>query len=127
MPFRSRSIIRETTNAIAVLALYVLVLLAPLHQAAGLQRDLDSLGYASLDLWSVCAPLTVDQTDDQPQLAKCPLAGVGKYEVALAEPASLDLGLLRFWADAFYPAVAELRHSHHAPHIGQARAPPVMV
>lgn len=127
MPFRSRSIIREMANAVAVLALYALVLLAPLHQAAGLQRDFDSLGYASLDLWSVCAPLTVDETDEQPQIAKCPFAGIGKFEVALVEPASLDFGLLRIATEAFYPAAAEQGQSRNAPHIGQARAPPVMV
>lgn len=127
MPFRSRSIIRETANAIAVLALYILVLLAPLHQAAGLQRDFDSLGYASLDLWSVCAPLTVDQTDEQPDIAKCPVAGVGKFEVALVEPASLDFSLLRIATEAFYPTVVEQGYSRNAPHIGQARAPPVTV
>lgn len=127
MPFRSRSIVRETATAIAVLALYVLVLLAPLHQAAGLQRDFDALGYASLDLWAVCAPLTVDQTDEQPDVAKCPFAGVGKSDVALAEPASLDFGLLRVATEPFYPSVTEQGHSRNAPHIGQARAPPVTV
>ncbi|WP_449396352.1 hypothetical protein [Devosia riboflavina] len=127
MPFRTRSIIRETATAIAVLALYVLVLLAPLHQAAGLQRDFDSLGYASLDLWSVCAPLTVDQTDEQPQVAKCPVAGLGKHDIALIEPASLDVGYLRLQTKTFYPSVVEQRQSSTAPHIGQARAPPVMV
>lgn len=127
MPFRSRSIVRETATAIAVLALYVLVLLAPLHQAAGLQRDFDALGYASLDLWSVCAPLTVDQTDEQPDVAKCPFAGVGKFDVALAEPASLDFDLLRVATEPFCPSVTEQGHSRNAPHIGQARAPPVTV
>ena len=127
MPFRSRSIAKETATAVAVLALYVLVLLAPLHQAAGLQRDFDSIGYASLDLWSVCAPLTVDQTDEQPDVAKCPVAGVGKFEVALVEPNSLDFGLLRIATGAFYPPVAEHGHTSKAPHNGQARAPPVTV
>lgn len=127
MPFRSRSIIRETATAIAVLALYILVLLAPLHQAAGLQRDFDSLGYASLDLWSVCAPLTVDQTDEQPQVAKCPFAGLGKHDIALVEPASLDLGSIRLPAEAVYPSIAGHGRPPTAPHIGQARAPPVTV
>lgn len=53
MPFRIRTILREAATAVAVLALYVLVLLAPLHQAAGLQRDLNALGYTSLDTWSI--------------------------------------------------------------------------
>ncbi|MGV8921480.1 MAG: hypothetical protein ACOH2R_27520, partial [Pseudomonas sp.] len=41
MPFRSRNIAREMVAAIAVMAIYIFVLLAPLHQSAGLQRDLD--------------------------------------------------------------------------------------
>ena len=49
MPIRSRHIAREMGTALAVLAVYVLVLLAPLHQAAGLQRDLSQLGTTAPD------------------------------------------------------------------------------
>jgi hypothetical protein len=60
MPFRSRSVGRELSAALAVLAIYALVLLAPLHQAAGLQQDLAERGYGSADSWSVCTAVTPD-------------------------------------------------------------------
>ncbi|MET0438381.1 MAG: hypothetical protein ABW043_12900 [Devosia sp.] len=69
----------------------------------------------------------MDQTDEQPQVAKCPVAGLGKHDIDLVEPASLDLGYLRLPTKTFYPSVVEQRQSSTAPHIGQARAPPVMV
>jgi len=83
---------RQTGAALAVLAVYLLVLLLPLHQAAGLQRDLAGLGYDSLADWSVCAPLAED-ADDEPRAAAlaCPLAGLGKHELAAPLPAIVRL------------------------------------
>ena len=127
MPFRLRSIAREVSTAVAVLAIYLLVLLAPLHQTAGLQRDLDALGYASLDMWSVCAPLTVDKTDDKPDVIKCPMTGIAKHDVVLTGPVSIDLGLFRFATALLYSPSPEHGHSEPARHFGQARAPPVTV
>lgn len=127
MPFRLSSIAREVSTAVAVLAIYLLVLLAPLHQTAGLQRDLDALGYASLDMWSVCAPLTVDQTDEKPDVIKCPMTGIAKHGIVLTGPVSIDLGLFRFATALFYSPSPEHGHSGPARHFGQARAPPVAV
>ena len=127
MPFRLRSIAREVSTAVAVLAIYLLVLLAPLHQTAGLQRDLDALGYASLDMWSVCAPLTVDKTDDKPDVIKCPMTGIAKHDVVLTGPVSIDLGLFRVAMDTAYPPQGDHSLSRTTEHFGQARAPPVRV
>lgn len=127
MPHRARMIVREIGAAMAVLSLYVLILLAPLHQSAGLQRDLDALGYASLDLWSICQPQTVGQTQEKPDVAKCPVAGIGKYEVALLTPNTIDLAAPGIASEVFYPALAYIGHLQRPPFVGQARAPPVTV
>lgn len=127
MPLRLGTIARELGTALAVLSLYVLILLAPLHQAAGLQRDFDALGFASLDTWSICVPLTVDGSSEQPDIAKCPFAGIGKHEVALIEPTSIDIGTTVVANDVFYPRPAERVHTRAASKTGQARAPPVTV
>lgn len=127
MPHRARMFVREIGTAVAVLSLYILVLLAPLHQAAGLQRDLDALGYSSLDLWSICQPLTVGDTQELPEIAKCPATGIGKHEVVLATPASIDLDAPRFATEVFYPVADALGHLQRPPFVGQARAPPATV
>ncbi|MGV8955192.1 MAG: hypothetical protein ACOH2M_29115 [Cypionkella sp.] len=96
MPFRTRNIARETVAAVAVIAIYILVLLAPLHQAAGLQRDLAKLGYATLDNWSVCAPLAPkDAGDKPPAVVKCAASGIGKNDLAASAPVAIDLNILR--------------------------------
>lgn len=127
MPHRTRMFVREIGVALAVLSLYILVLLAPLHQAAGLQRDLDALGYASLDFWSICQPLTVEDTQELPDVAKCPVAGIGKFEVALSTPASIDIEAPRFATEVFYPVAEAPDHPPRPPFVGQARAPPATV
>lgn len=126
MPFRSRSIAREISSAVAVLAVYVLVLLAPLHQAAGLQHSLAELGYASPSTWSICgAALPGDGGDNS---LKCPVAGVGKQEIVATEPGSVELdNILRVAVGATYPDSPAAALPTVAPHIGQARAPPVIV
>ena len=66
MPFRGRNMTRELGAAFAVLALYVLVLLAPLHQAAGLQRDLAALGHPAWDQFSICTSLSRADPGERP-------------------------------------------------------------
>ena len=125
MPFRIRNMLRETATALAVLSLYVLMLLAALHQAAGLQRDLNALGFSALDTWSICVPLTQGDTNDAATIAKCPAAGIGKHELALPTPPSMDIGAPDIASQVFYPERVIV-----AAHMGagapmQARAPPV--
>ncbi len=129
MAFRRRSMTREFGTALAVLAIYVLTLLLPLHQAAGLQRDLDRLGFETLTAWSVCAPLVQDE-DGNPKTAtvvKCPATGFGKQDFAAVAPAPVQIAVPTLasgiaWPDlqlAFKPSIPE--------HFGQSRAPPVAV
>lgn len=117
---------REAGTALAVLALYVLVLLAPLHQAAGLQRDLGKLGYEPVMSWSVCAPLgdTSPGDKDVPTAIKCPATGTGKSPSLAILPTASALAapsasMLVAHADLSAPDMAILPD-----HVGQSRAPP---
>lgn len=125
MPFRSRNIVRETGAAIAVLALYILVLLAPLHQAAGLQRDLGALGYASLDTWSVCSQLAQNDDGTGPTVAKCAASGIGKNELAGIDPVLIDTGMVRVATIVAYPQSHAFHRSTLDRLTGQPRAPPM--
>ncbi|MFD1254456.1 hypothetical protein DEVEQU_01486 [Devosia equisanguinis] len=128
MSSRPRTLTREFGTALAVLAVYVLTLLAPLHQAAGLQRDLAALGYETQGSWSVCAPL-VDDGDGSPRAlvqVKCPASGVGKNELLAVLPAAiviaprLDTAVVLAFMDAPHLASGPENRA------GRSRAPPVL-
>ena len=127
MSFRRSNLTRELGTAFAVLAIYVLTLLAPLHQAAGLQRDLAKLGYETIGGWSICAPIQNDQDDKSPTVVKCAAAGIGKNELVAIEPATIDLGTVRVGETIRYAEHVRADAPAVHAHIGQARAPPVAV
>lgn len=80
-----RALIREAGAAFAVLSIYVLTLLMPLHQAAATQRGFAELGYETTGIWSICTAMADAQSDSEtPTAAKCPMAGTGKKDLALA-------------------------------------------
>lgn len=126
-PSTTRSMLRETGIALAVLAIYVLTLLLPLHQAAGLQRDFNALGFSTLESWSVCQPMAQDE-DGTPREAAaltCPATGIAKQQLAVVLPPVLVLEA---------PTTANVVHYRDTPaaptpilpdHVGQSRAPPV--
>ncbi|KKB08003.1 hypothetical protein [Devosia chinhatensis] len=124
-----RTMMREMGAAFAVLAIYVLTLLLPLHQAAGLQRDLNAIGYSTLDAWSVCQPMAQDENGDPASAAAltCPAMGIAKQQLAAILPPALVVEV---------PTTADIIHFAQAPpaqksvrpdHFGQSRAPPVTV
>ena len=117
-------------TVLAVLAIYVFTLLAPLHHAAATQRDFAALGYAALSDWSVCVPLSEDHGHGSSQalgLVKCAAASVGKDE-AVVPPLPVPVGAIERSAEPIlYGRLAADAPSAIAPHMGQARAPPVMV
>ena len=125
MSFRRSSMMTELGAAFAVLAIYMLTLLAPLHQAAGLQRDLARVGYETFGGWTLCAPDAETGDENAPAVVKCAAAGIGKHDFAPLEPASIVLDA-RSPADAVRYAAADHRAvpALHA-HVGQPRAPPV--
>jgi hypothetical protein len=126
MPIRTRQIAREFGAAFAVLAIYMLVLLAPLHQMSGLQRELAQLGYESTSTWSVCLSVSDRTGDETPLAAKCPLAGVGKFELAALPVASADFAPERDAVAAFYAEGTSVALDIFREHPGQPRAPPAL-
>lgn len=128
MPFRSGIMAREMGAALAVLALYILVLLGPLHQAAGLQRDLTRLGYASQANWSICAPPTTLDTDpDQPIIIKCAAAGLGNAALPPPLPGAMLLAPLLLSSTVAYPSTPIQMAPALPRHRGESRAPPASV
>ncbi|MEO5806261.1 hypothetical protein [Devosia sp.] len=82
----SRTIGREIGTAFAALAIYLLTILTPLHQARASQLDFARLGYATIDAnWALCgAP---DASDTSKTVAtKCPVTSTGKQHVAPVLP-----------------------------------------
>lgn len=126
MPNRMRQIGREVGAAIAVLALYMLVLLAPLHQSAGLQRELARLGFESSVSWSVCTSVANPGRGDNetPTAAKCPLTGVGKSQFVAVLPPVVQPPVVRDADPVHFEAIAHSGPARPMEHPGQARGPP---
>ena len=127
MFMRRRSIAREFGTAFAVLALYVLTLLLPLHQVAGAQRELSALGFETIGVWSICEQLTENQDGDPETAAavKCPAAGIAKHEFT-APPAGTPALVREDVASSVrYAVPAYLPAGRTQDHFGQSRAPPV--
>lgn len=126
MPFRSRNIARELGTALTVATIYMLVLLAPLHQAAGLQRDLAQLGFTNLETWSVCQALA--QRDSQPATAlKCAVTGIGKNKIAPPATVATSNAIIRTADAVLYFEAAETTTATPWRNQGQPRGPPVTV
>ena len=127
-PTTANTMFREAGLAVAVLAIYVLTLLLPLHQAAGLQRDLNAMGFSTLDNWSICQSLAQDENGDLRDAAlTCPAMGIAKHQFAAVLPPVLILAapVLATLDSPRLPLV----HLLPSPpdHVGQQRAPPVSV
>lgn len=123
-------IVRELGIAVAVLAIYVLTLLLPLHQAAGLQRDLARLGFATADTWSVCQSLAADEDGDDrqaPQAGKCAANGIGKNPLGAAPAVLASLYPPAPLLPLAAPRVRTLPHLARYERQAIPRAPPVTV
>ncbi|WP_332700806.1 hypothetical protein [Devosia sp.] len=94
-----RTMSREIGTALAVLAIYLLTVLAPIHEARASQRAFEELGYTALETgWALCTSVGVTDGDQDAEVSKCPATGVAKTEFVLPTaavlPAALDLASL---------------------------------
>ena len=90
----SRSISREIGTAFAVLALYLLMILTPLHQARATQVDLAALGYQTIETGWVLCSADADRDETKTLVSKCPAAGIGKQQLAEPTPVALANGVI---------------------------------
>lgn len=123
-----QSVLREAGAAFAVLAIYVLTLLTPLHQSAATQRGFAALGYETIGAWSICTNIT-EASDEEgaPAALNCPVAGIGKVELAMGASASGLPELFRLAIAAEITTAPALPVSLHLVHQARPRAPPVPV
>jgi hypothetical protein len=125
----TRTMFRETGIALAVLAIYVLTLLLPLHQSAGLQRDLNALGFSTLESWSVCQPMAQDENGAPREAAAltCPATGIAKQQLAAVLPPVLVIEAPTTADLVAYTDARAVPNPILPDHVGQSRAPPVIV
>lgn len=91
------SIPRQIGTALAVLALYLLTVLSPMHQARATQLAFEAAGYSTTEPgWALCSQTGTTDHDGDVNLAKCPAAGIGK-------PVAVSPGLSAMVLDARTP------------------------
>lgn len=126
--YQRRSIGREIGTAFAVLAIYLLTVLAPLHHARASQLDFAALGYETIaGSWVLCAPLDAQGPDsDASLIAKCPAAGIGKDDLVEPAIAVIELGVL-VATEVLAPASVAAVHHRERPELTAApRGPPAL-
>lgn len=124
----TRIIGKEIGTALAVLAIYLLTMLSPLHQARASQLAFQDLGYTTtVTGWVLCTLDGATGQDSDVSVAKCPAAGIGKTALLTPGldvlPAGLDVTAL---ARALPPAAPAVLPLPTAPPAGP-RAPPTAV
>lgn len=118
------SITREFGMALAVLALWLMSLLVPLHQASGLLRELARAGYDISGAWSICVTLAQDEDSETQLPAVCPAQGIGKNDVAQPPLPNLLAEPVRIAHDARYFVDQVAPDSQQRFQPGQPRGPP---
>jgi hypothetical protein len=122
-----RTMVREIGTAFAVLAIYLLTILAPLHQARASQLAFQELGYATVQTgWVLCTPLESPGEKNEVLVGKCPAAGIGKHEAIAPAPAAMVLPIDRAALSTKQDAPEPLAPSAGAWTPLGARAPPVL-
>jgi hypothetical protein len=125
---QARKIGREIGTAFAVLAIYLLTILAPLHQARATQLDMAELGYVTAEAgWVLCSGDQGTGDKDTVIVSKCPAAGIGKQDLIGPTLAAVILASAGGALANVLPALATAAHPARNHAIHGARAPPVAV
>ncbi|WP_294926226.1 hypothetical protein [uncultured Paracoccus sp.] len=114
---------KETGMALAVLALWMLSLLAPMHQGSRLVAEMARAGAIVAD-WTLClSPQQVKDGTGAP-VAFCPAKGIGKDDLH-APPLAVLSALLPQVLALAAPQPGAQWHPGQPPRTGQPRAPPL--
>jgi len=121
----ARSIGREIGLALAMLGLYLLTLLAPLHEARASQLAFERLGYATTEIrWVICTAGGIEGGEEA-GVSTCPATGAGK--AGLVPPLLAALPVMhRIAASPSVAIAAPTRPRPVSPPSGP-RAPPLLV
>ncbi|GAB1362992.1 hypothetical protein MASR1M32_22280 [Rhodobacter sp.] len=119
----TRIVLRETGFASAVLAIWLMSLLAPMHLVSRVASDLRLAGYETASDWSLCIPIT--QADEAGHtITLCPGKTVGGGGLLPVDPPILLDARLAHMALA-----PNLSSQHHPLRVFEAsvqpRAPPM--
>ncbi|WP_323038617.1 hypothetical protein [Gemmobacter sp.] len=87
------TLLRETGLALAMLAVWMLALLAPLHQTSGLLRAFAETGHVLPGGWSICVTLAQDDDGPAAPVPQCPAQAIGKADLGLP-PAPVVVALV---------------------------------
>ena len=125
---QQRAMSREIGTALAVLAIYLLTILAPLHEARASQLVFEKLGYATLQTgWVLCSSAQDNGENREVPVSKCPVTGIGKPAAIAAGADALVLDLRSTMFAAPRPvAIAAIIPATIAPPSGP-RGPPEQV
>lgn len=119
-----RTVTRELGMALAVLALWMMSLLVPLHQTSGLLREMARRGVDISDAWSICVTLAQDEDGHSPANATCPAQGIGKNDIGMPPPPVQLVGHVADFHDIRFPVDTARHHRPPTFQPGQPRAPP---
>lgn len=127
MHIHAKRLGRDAAAAAAVLTIYLLTLLIPLHQAQATQDRFEALGFDNLSGWSLCVGDGTEPAESEKLPTICSLAGLGKLALALLSASAVDFDpaarLISIVAGIADVAVPTAWHtSTHPP-----RAPPVLL
>lgn len=121
------TITRETGMAMAVLAVWMLSLLAPLHQTSGLLREMEKAGYDISGAWSICVTLAQDEDGGDHAVPVCPAQAIGKSDVLLPPPPVMPAGFVPVARGMVFGSEQSQTHRPQNFTPGQPRAPPAQV
>ncbi|ARO13547.1 hypothetical protein BVG79_00187 [Ketogulonicigenium robustum] len=124
MSLSRRSLVTEFGTALAVLTLWLLAIVSPLHQVSAFAHE---AGISTV--WTICeVPQEHGSSSHDPVMMACPMHGMGKGHTALLLPVFAGLHLYTTTFTILTTRLYEARlWARIQPHPVQPRAPPGLV
>lgn len=121
-------LLKEAGTALAVLAIYLLTVLSPLHQAAASQRDFAKLGYQSISqpLCGSFSERNNRDTDQGSAAVKCPAPNAGKSDFGGMQPLAVAFSLETTAAGPEFGQIVAAGPAALPRYVAAARAPPAL-